>query len=83
VTNQHVVAGSTEVALAFADGRRTAATIVSTDALTDLAVLRAERTALPPIPIAEGLPEVGELAVVIGTPLGLENTVTAGIVSGL
>jgi serine protease DegQ len=83
VTNQHVVAGSTEVAVAFADGRRAPATIVASDALTDLAVVRAERTALPPIHIAEGLPEVGELAVAIGTPLGLENTVTAGIVSGL
>jgi serine protease DegQ len=83
VTNRHVVAGATRIELAFADGKRSGARVLATDAVTDLAVLDADRKSLPVVPFADTLPVVGELAVAIGNPLGFENTVTAGIVSGL
>lgn len=83
VTNEHVVAGAGAIEVSFADGQRAPAAVVATDPLTDLAVLRAERRGLPAAVFATQLPEVGELAVAIGNPLGFENTVTAGIVSGL
>jgi serine protease DegQ len=83
VTNHHVVAGGREFTVVFADGQRSEAELLASDPLTDLAVLRTERRDLPPAEFAAGLPEVGELAIAIGNPLGFENTVTAGIVSGL
>ncbi|MDQ3611198.1 MAG: trypsin-like peptidase domain-containing protein [Actinomycetota bacterium] len=83
VTNNHVVADADRVEVAFADGSRVPADVVATDPFTDLAVLGAERDGLPAADFASELPEVGELAVAIGNPLGLENTVTAGIISGL
>jgi serine protease DegQ len=83
VTNNHVVTGSNEVEVVFATGERAAAEVQATDAFTDLAVLRVERNGLPAAEFADELPEVGELAVAIGNPLGFENTVTAGIVSGI
>jgi len=83
VTNNHVVEGAREVMVAFASGERLRARVVDTDALSDLAVLRVDRDGLPAARFAEELPQVGELAVAIGNPLGFESTVTAGIVSGL
>ena len=83
VTNHHVVARATRIELAFADGKRSAARVLATDEVTDLAVLETDRRDLPAVTFADGLPSVGELAVAIGNPLGFENTVTAGIVSGL
>jgi serine protease DegQ len=83
VTNRHVVAGATRIELAFADGKRSGARVLASDAVTDLAVLDADRKSLPVVPFGDALPIVGELAVAIGNPLGFENTVTAGIVSGL
>jgi serine protease DegQ len=83
LTNHHVIAGARTVELAFADGKRAPAEIVASDPLTDLALLRSDRRDVPAVRFAEGLPVVGELAVAIGNPLGFENTVTAGIISGL
>lgn len=83
VTNRHVVERATRIELAFADGKRSRARVLATDAVTDLAVLEADRKDLPVVRFADTLPVVGELAVAIGNPLGFENTVTAGIVSGL
>ena len=83
VTNHHVVAGARRVEVAFADGQRVAGQIVATDPQTDLAVVRASRSSLPPATFADTLPRVGELAIAMGNPLGFENTVTAGIISGL
>jgi serine protease DegQ len=83
VTNNHVVEGATEVAVAFASGERSDAEVVDTDPLTDVAVLRVDRDGLPAATFAGELPAVGELAIAIGNPLGYESTVTAGIVSGL
>ncbi len=83
VTNDHVVSGAEEVVVALASGERLPATVEASDPTTDLAVLRVERDGLPPAEFSEELPDVGELAVAMGNPLGFENTVTAGIVSGL
>ena len=83
LTNEHVVAGSTEVEIGFADGQRVPGEVIAADVVTDLALVQAERTGLPPAEFQTNLPEVGELAVVIGSPLGFENTVTAGIISAL
>jgi serine protease DegQ len=83
ITNEHVVRGEQQVRLSFADGAQVDATVVATDAVVDLAVLRAERTDVPPADFDTDLPQVGALAVVIGSPLGFQETVTAGIISGL
>ena len=83
LTNEHVVRGSRPVQIAFADGRRAVGRVVATDPVTDLALVQSERRDLPPARFNTELPEVGSLAVVIGSPLGFQNSVTAGIVSGL
>jgi S1-C subfamily serine protease len=83
VTNDHVVSGAQEVVVALASGERLSATVEASDPVTDLAVLRVDRNGLPAAEFADDLPAVGELAVAMGNPLGFENTVTAGIVSGL
>ncbi|MET1087620.1 MAG: trypsin-like peptidase domain-containing protein [Arthrobacter sp.] len=83
LTNEHVIRGATEVEVGFADGQRVAATVKATDPVTDLALVQAERTGLPKPTYQATLPKVGEGAVVLGSPLGFENTATAGIISGL
>jgi serine protease DegQ len=82
VTNNHVVEGVDQVVVAFADGTRVDGNVVATDALSDLAVVKTNRNNLPAATFATQLPPVGSLAIAIGNPLGFENTVTAGIVSG-
>ncbi|HET7398667.1 MAG TPA: trypsin-like peptidase domain-containing protein [Intrasporangium sp.] len=83
LTNEHVVRGNTDVQVAFADGRRAAGRVTATDPVTDLALVQADRKGLPPARFQTQLPQVGSLTVVIGSPLGFQSTVTAGIVSGL
>jgi S1-C subfamily serine protease len=83
VTNAHVVAGATRISVALASGDRLAAKLRASDPLSDVAVLTVGRRGLPAATFATKLPRPGELALAIGSPLGLENTVTAGIVSGL
>ena len=83
LTNEHVVRGNTDVEVGFADGQRVAGTVKATDAVTDLALVQASRTGLPKPTYQTALPKVGEGAVVLGSPLGFENTATAGIISGL
>lgn len=83
VTNNHVVEGVDEMTIAFADGQRVNATVVATDPPTDLAVVQADRSNLPPATFADALPDVGELALALGNPIGFENSATQGIVSGL
>ena len=83
VTNEHVVRGQDQVQIAFADGQRMPGDVLATDAFVDIAVVRVDRDDLPVPEYRTELPDVGQVAVVIGSPLGFENTVTAGIISGL
>ncbi|EID81792.1 serine protease [Rhodococcus opacus RKJ300 = JCM 13270] len=83
VTNAHVVEGAREVSVAFADGQQVSANVRAVDRVTDVAVLQADRTDLTAATFETALPEVGALAVVVGSPLGFEATVTSGIISGL
>jgi serine protease DegQ len=83
VTNAHVVDGATSISVALASGDRLAAKLRARDPLSDVAVLTVGRRGLPAATFAKKLPRPGEFALAIGSPLGLENTVTAGIVSGL
>lgn len=83
VTNEHVVRGTQTVTIAFADGQRSPGRVQAVDALTDLAIVQTDRRDLTPARFQEQLPRVGTLAVVLGAPLGFQNTVTAGVVSGL
>jgi putative serine protease PepD len=85
-TNQHVVDGATSITVTFADGKTASAKVVGSDPSTDVAVIKvdAPRSELHPLTFADsnGV-EVGDGAVAIGSPFGLEDTVTTGIVSAL
>jgi serine protease DegQ len=83
ITNAHVVGDVRDVEVAFFDGRRADGRVRATDPDTDLAVVDTERKDLQPATFQEELPAVGELAVAMGSPLGFQNTITAGIISGL
>jgi len=83
VTNAHVVGDVRTVEVAFFDGRRADGRVRATDPDTDLAVVDVERKDLQPATFQEQLPAVGELAVAMGSPLGFQNSITAGIISGL
>jgi serine protease DegQ len=83
VTNAHVVGAVRDVQVAFFDGRRADGRVRATDPDTDLAVVDVERRDLQPATFQKTLPAVGELAVAMGSPLGFQNTITAGIISGL
>ena len=85
VTNRHVVSGATKVKVTFSDGREFTAKTLGTDAKTDVAVIRLDKP--PRDLVAARLGdydklEVGEWVLAVGSPLGLDQTVTAGIVSG-
>ena len=85
VTNSHVVDGFSEIQVTLSDGRQIPARLIGKDSRTDVAVVRLER--VPKDLVAARLGdsnqiEVGEWVLAIGSPLGLEQTVTAGIVSG-
>ena len=85
VTNEHVVGSADEVALQFADGSYRTAAVVGTDADTDLAVVRVPDMpdGVEPLPVESASPRPGERVVALGTPFGLEGTITHGIVSGV
>jgi len=82
LTNAHVVDGADEVYVNLTDKREFKAKIVGVDKRTDVAVLKIEAAKLPAVAIGEvSKLKVGEWVMAIGTPFGLDNTVTAGIVS--
>jgi putative serine protease PepD len=86
VTNEHVVDGATKVTVAFEDGTEVDATVVGSDTSTDVAVLKLASVPDSAKPLELGSTsalELGDPLVAIGSPLGLQGTVTAGIVSGL
>ena len=90
ITNNHVVSDEASgdpvstIQVTFATGEILPATIVGRDPLSDLAVIKVQpKGNLPAAKFVGGLPKIGEYAVAIGSPLGYENSVTLGIVSGL
>jgi S1-C subfamily serine protease len=84
LTNEHVVQRVSEARVAFVDGRSVPAVVAGRDPATDLAVLRAQATALPYANLASNQRlRAGQLVVAVGNPLGFESTVSAGVVSAL
>ncbi|MBR6455327.1 MAG: Do family serine endopeptidase [Prevotella sp.] len=82
VTNNHVVEGADELTVTLNDNREFSARIIGTDQTTDLALIKIDGKSLPAISIANSDDlKVGEWVLAVGNPLGLNNTVTAGIVS--
>ena len=82
MTNAHVVDGADQVIVTLTDKREFTARIVGADKRTDVAVVKIEASGLPPVKIGDpNRLKVGEWVMAIGSPFGLENTVTAGIVS--
>ena len=84
LTNRHVVEEASELLVVLNDGRQFPADVYGIDTLTDLAIVKIDATDLPVAPIGNSAHlEPGQLAIAIGNPLGYENTVTTGVVSGL
>jgi serine protease Do len=82
MTNAHVVDGADEVIVTLTDKREFKAKIIGADKRTDVAVLKIESTGLPAVKIGDASKvRAGEWVMAIGSPFGLESTVTAGIVS--
>jgi S1-C subfamily serine protease len=82
LTNHHVVGGSERVQVRLNDGRSAQGRVVGQDPWTDLAVVQAEERSLPFAAFGDSAKlRVGQLVVAIGSPLGFESTVTAGVVS--
>lgn len=84
ITNNHVVAKADEIAVALSDGRQFKAKLIGTDPDTDVAIIQIEAKNLRAMPLADSdRLKVGDFAVAIGNPFGLNQTVTSGIISGL
>jgi S1-C subfamily serine protease len=86
VTNAHVVDGASTVTVQLASGRQLDGRVVGSDPSSDIALLRVEapRQELHPLPLGDSAAvAVGDPVVAIGNPLGLERSLTAGVVSGL
>lgn len=84
VTNNHVIENAHDIKVSLADGRMVNAELKGTDPSTDIAVLKIDETGLKALSFANSeaiLP--GQIAIAIGNPLGLQHTVTAGVVSAL
>lgn len=83
LTNNHVVEGADELNVELADGRKVRGEIVGTDPQTDLAVIKIDLPGLKAAPIGSSDEiQVGDWVVAIGSPFGLDQTVTSGIISG-
>jgi serine protease Do len=85
VTNQHVVEGATSVTVSFANGKQMSATVIGSDAVNDIALLKVAATGLKPVTIGSSKAlRVGEQVVAIGNALGeLSFSLTVGYVSGI
>jgi S1-C subfamily serine protease len=85
LTNAHVVDGAASIAIALASGGKLGARLIGLDPLLDLALLRLDtRAAAPPARLGDsGILRVGDEVIAIGSPVGLEQSLTRGIVSGL
>ncbi len=84
ITNAHVVGNARTVEVTTADGRTLTGTVLGRDTQLDTAIVRVNATNLPAAPLGNSdRLEVGQLAIAIGNPLGLERTVTRGVVSAV
>ena len=87
LTNEHVVDGAASVQVKLSNGQTVNATVTGTDAIDDLAIIKVDATAVSTIdPLTLGdssAVKVGQMAIAIGNPFGLDNTVTVGVISGL
>lgn len=84
LTNAHVVDGADKVSVILNDGRRFDGKVLGSDPVTDLAVVQVEATNLPTVSIGDSDQlQPGEWAIAIGNPLGLDHTVTKGIISAI
>jgi serine protease Do len=86
VTNNHVVSGANKIEVTFSDGTTVAATLVGADPDSDLAVIKVDVSAdkLHPVQLGDSKSiQVGQLAIAIGNPFGLEGSMTTGIISAV
>jgi S1-C subfamily serine protease len=84
LTNAHVVEGASDVGVTLPDGRSYRGKVLGTDPITDVAVVKVAAAGLPVAPLGDSAKvRPGEWAIAIGNPLGLDNTVTAGIISAV
>jgi S1-C subfamily serine protease len=84
LTNHHVVHGAHDLQVSFTDGTAVPGVVVGSDAATDLAVVRAQASALPYCAFGDSARlKVGQLAIAMGNPLGFESSVSTGVVSAL
>ena len=84
ITNAHVVAGSHDVKVILKDGRSFVGKVVGSDPVTDVAAIEIEAEGLPTVRLGKATDLVpGQWAIAIGNPLGLDNTVTVGIISAM
>ena len=82
LTNAHVVADATDVTVKLSDRRELKAKVIGADSRTDVALLKVEATGLPTVKMGDAKSlKPGEWVAAIGSPFGLENSVTAGVVS--
>ncbi|MPZ73300.1 MAG: PDZ domain-containing protein [Nitriliruptorales bacterium] len=84
ITNNHVVESADDMEVVLADGSREQARLIGRDVLSDIAVIKVDREDLTAIRVGDSSQlRVGQLAVAIGSPFGLEGSVTAGVISAL
>lgn len=84
ITNNHVIEKAQDIKVSLADGRRVSATLKGADPSTDIAVLKIYENNLKALAFADSDQLMaGQIAIAIGNPLGLQHTITAGVVSGL
>jgi hypothetical protein len=82
-TAAHVVSGSEEVEVRFSDGQTATGTVVARDLDQDVAVVATDASDLVAAPLSDAEVRVGQTAIAVGSPFGLEQSVTVGVVSGL
>ncbi len=87
LTNNHVIDGATSITVKLNNGQTTTGKVVGTDSVSDLALVNIDPSVVSGVaPLTLGdssLVKIGQLAVAIGSPLGYQNTVTVGVISGL
>ncbi|MEB3293698.1 MAG: HhoA/HhoB/HtrA family serine endopeptidase [Synechococcales bacterium] len=84
ITNAHVVEGASEVEVTLKDGRTLIGKVVGLDPVTDVAAIQINAQQLPSVTLGDSSQLIpGQWAIAIGNPLGLDNTVTAGIISAI